>query len=276
MPGYSPKRSPYGIGQSEGIVSAFRTRTVASSAPYLIPYIQPDSRILDVGCGPGSITIDFARIAHEGHTTGVDTAAAVDTLQKARADARIAGISNVDFVIGDAHHLPFADGTFDIAHSHQVLQHVADPVAVLREMRRVTKRGGVVACCETDNDVLVYYPLYEGIEAYCRTFKDAIRARGLEPVSGRRVHAWARQAGFDPARMQTSTRNWVFRTPAERQVWGALNLEIVKKSEYAAVVVQHGLASAEALEEMKEAWRDWVVDEDGLAVIMNMELLCQV
>jgi ubiquinone/menaquinone biosynthesis C-methylase UbiE len=94
-------------------------------------------RVLDVGCGPGTITADLAARVPGGQVTGIDAAAGV--LAEARQEAARRGQANVRFETGDVYRLAFDDGTFDVVHAHQVLQHLSDPVAALAEMRRVCR-----------------------------------------------------------------------------------------------------------------------------------------
>ncbi|KAJ5667771.1 S-adenosyl-L-methionine-dependent methyltransferase [Penicillium maclennaniae] len=111
-------------------------------------------KILDIGCGPGSITLDFARHAPQGHVIGLEYVS--DPLPAARALAQEQGLSNIEFMEGNIHSLPFPDETFDIVHVHQVLQHISDPVRGLREMRRVVKKGGIVSARESAG--MEWYP----------------------------------------------------------------------------------------------------------------------
>src|ERR1019366_7351454 len=104
----------------------------------------PDSHVLDVGCGPGTITADLA--SRVTHVTAVEhTSAALDL-----ARAEMAGLTNVSYVVTDAHALDLPDDSFDVVHAHQVMQHVGDPVQALREMRRVCKPGGLGAVRDSD------------------------------------------------------------------------------------------------------------------------------
>ena len=117
-------------------------RTAESSAAYLLPHLRPGDRVvLDVGAGPGSITADLAtRVAR---VVAVDSAAAaVAAAQQLVADR---GLTNVHVEVGDVYALDAPDDAYDVVHAHQVLQHLADPVAALREMRRVCRPGGLVA-----------------------------------------------------------------------------------------------------------------------------------
>ena len=136
----------YTHGHHPSVLSAHRWRTVDNSAAYLAGHLRPGMSVLDVGCGPGTITAGLAERVAPGRVVAADAAETV--LDEARANT--AGLDNVEFAVADVHALDFPDGTFDVVHAHQVLQHVADPVGALREMRRVTRPGGIVAARDVD------------------------------------------------------------------------------------------------------------------------------
>lgn len=131
----------YTHGHHESVLRSHRWRTAANSAAYLVPELRPGMRLLDVGCGPGTITADLAElVAPGGRVTAVD--AAEDVLEQAAAHVKERGPAGaVDFAVADVHALDFPDDSFDVVHAHQVLQHVGDPVRALREMRRVSPAG---------------------------------------------------------------------------------------------------------------------------------------
>ena len=120
----------YTHGHHESVLRTHEKRTVANSAAYLIPSLKPGQRILDVGSGPGTITIDLATRVAPGHVTGLD--AATDVVEKATALAAERGVAGVSFRVGDAYALDAAEGPYDIVHAHQVLQHLSRPVDALR------------------------------------------------------------------------------------------------------------------------------------------------
>ena len=99
-------------------------------------------------------------------------------------------------MVGDAHHLPFADGSVDVVHAHQVLQHVPGPVRALAEFRRVTRPGGTVAVRDSDYEGFRWWPERPGIERWLALYLRAARANGGTPDAGRRLLAWAHEAGF--------------------------------------------------------------------------------
>src|ERR1700761_777745 len=136
-------RAVYTHGHHESVLRSHRVRTAENSAGYLLPHLRPGMSVLDVGCGPGTITVDLAARIAPGQVTAVEMTS--DALDLARVEALARDQSNVDFVTSDVHALDFPDNTFDVVHAHQLLQHVADPAQALREMRRGCVADGIGA-----------------------------------------------------------------------------------------------------------------------------------
>jgi ubiquinone/menaquinone biosynthesis C-methylase UbiE len=130
----------YTHGHAESVLRSHRARTVENSAAYLLPHLSSSDRLLDVGSGPGTITADLARRVREVVALEISDEAAELT----RAELGRQGIGHVEVRVGDVQDLDLGDAEFDVVHAHQVLQHLADPVAALREMRRVVKPGGII------------------------------------------------------------------------------------------------------------------------------------
>ena len=144
----------YTHGHHESVLRSHKWRTVDNSAAYLAPHLATGISVLDLGCGPGTITADIGRRVAPGRVLGIDASANV--IEEARRDA--GGGPNVEFSVGDLYALHTDDDTFDIVHAHQVLQHLPDPVAALREMKRVCKPGGLVAARDGDYGAFRWYP----------------------------------------------------------------------------------------------------------------------
>ena len=155
-PAMGERAETYTHGHAESVLRSHRWRTVENSAAYLLPHLRPGVDLLDVGCGPGTITIDLAQRVAPGRVVGIDAAA--DAIDAARAAAREAGRRNLELATGDVYALDHADDSFDVVHAHQVLQHLADPVAALREMRRVCRPDGVVAARDSIYRAMTWYP----------------------------------------------------------------------------------------------------------------------
>ena len=193
-------------GHHDSVLRSHRWRTAENSAGYLLARLRPDARVLDVGCGPGTITADLAARVPDGQVTGIDAAA--DVLALARQEAERRGQGNVRFEAGDVYHLGYGDGTFDVVHAHQVLQHLSDPVAALAEMRRVCRPGGLVAVRDSDYGGFFWFPDDPGLTEWQALYRNVARALGGEPDAGRRLLSWARQAGF--AAIEASGSAWCY------------------------------------------------------------------
>ncbi|MFI5046184.1 MAG: methyltransferase domain-containing protein [Acidimicrobiia bacterium] len=262
-------RDIYTHGHHESVLRSHRARTVENSAAYLVPRLHTGVRVLDVGCGPGTITLDLAARVTPGEVVGVDAAA--DIVEAARADAQHAGCHNVRYEIGDVYALEFADGAFDVVHAHQVLQHLADPVSALREMRRVCVSGGTVAARDADYAAMTWYPQLPELAEWMRLFQGVTRANGGEPDAGRRLLAWAREAGFGT--VEPSASVWCFATPDERAWWGGLWADRTIGSSFGEGAVAQGLAERHDLERIAAGWREWAAAPDGWFAVLHGEVL---
>lgn len=264
--------SAYISDHSPAVIRFHSMRTAQNSCAYLIPHLTPTTRILDVGYGPGSITVDLAKLVPQGHITGIEYTSA--PLPGALALAAERGVTNVSFQEGDIHRLPFADAVFDVVHAHQVLQHIRDPVLGLREMRRVCKAGGIIAVRES-----VYigmYPSTPGLEKYMVLYDEVARANGGNPHPGAGLHGWAVEAGFERESVQCSTSSWCYRTRDEREFWGDGIAERCKEGgAFFGNVVEGGFATIDEMGEIEAAWREWVRNEDGWCGILHGEIICR-
>lgn len=260
----------YTHGHHESVLRSHSNRTIANSADYLRPHLTPAARLLDIGAGPGTITVDFA-----GHVADVTaTEIGPDELALSQRLAAARGIGNIDFSIEDVHALSFADDSFDIVHAHQVLQHVADPVQALREMRRVARPGGVVAARDADYAGFFWFPLLPELDEWLRLYREAARANGGEPDAGRRLLSWARAAGFTDIRATAST--WCYATPEERSWWGGMWADRILESALTRQLLDGGLASRADLQGISAAWRRWADADDGWFLLPHGEILCRV
>ncbi|WP_406246483.1 class I SAM-dependent methyltransferase [Microbacterium sp. M] len=259
----------YTHGHHESVLRSHNNRTIANSAEYLRPFLTPESTLLDVGAGPGTITVEFAE--QVAHVTATEIGEAELALaQRAAADR---GLTNLDFAVEDAHALSFADDAFDIVHAHQVLQHVADPVQALREMRRVAKPGGVVAARDADYAGFIWFPVIPALDEWLALYHAAARANGGEPDAGRRLLSWARAAGFEDVTATVST--WCYATEEERAWWGGMWADRILESALARQAVDTGLATRADLKRMSTGWRQWADAEDGWYLVPHGEIIAR-
>jgi SAM-dependent methyltransferase len=259
----------YTHGHHESVLRSHNVRDIENSAAYLRPHLTPATRLLDVGAGPGSITVDFAGVVAHVTATEIDDSA----LALSRDLAAARGITNLDFSVEDVHALSFADDSFDVVHAHQVLQHVGDPVQALREMRRVTVPGGIVAARDADYAGFIWFPVLPELDRWLALYQAAARANGGEPDAGRRLLSWARAAGFEEVTATAST--WCYASPAERAWWGGMWADRIVESALARQLVDSGMATSADLQDISDAWQRWVGDGDGWFLVPHGEILCR-
>ena len=226
--------------------------------------------MLDVGCGPGTLTVDLARRVAGGRVVGIDRSAEV--LEQASLHATGAGVS-VEFSAGDVYALEFPDGTFDVVHAHQVLQHLTDPVRALREMRRVLKPDGVLAVRDSDYSCFSFAPVDPRLERWLVLYRAVARKNGAEPDAGRFLKGWARRAGFRDIAATSST--WTFADEASCAWWGNLWAERCELSSFGKQAVDYGLADANELAKLAAAFREWAVHPDAVFVVPHGEVVAR-
>ncbi|MFJ4173310.1 class I SAM-dependent methyltransferase [Microbacterium sp. NPDC089696] len=259
----------YTHGHHESVLRSHSVRDIANSAAYLRPHLRADTRLLDVGAGPGSITVDFAGVVAQVTATEIDDTA----LSLSRDLAAGLGLTNLAFSVEDVHALSFADDSFDVVHAHQVLQHVGDPVQALREMRRVAVPGGVVAARDADYAAFHWFPMLPELDAWLDLYRRAARANGGEPDAGRRLLSWARAAGFADVTATAST--WCYATPEDRAWWGGMWADRILESALARQLLDGGMASSSDLRAISEAWRLWADDGDGWFLVPHGEIIAR-
>lgn len=253
----------YTHGHHESVTRAHAARTVQNSASYLVSRLEPGQRILDVGCGPGSITIDLARrVGPAGHVTGIDQSEEV--IAQARELAAESGVDNITFAVGDAYAVESPVHAFDIVHAHQVLQHLADPVAAIAEWRRA---GRLVAARDVIYSATTIHPPSHGLTAWRRLVVELMAANGGEADAGSHLKAWARAAGSE--QVETDVETWCFESDAARAWWGGQWVERATQSSFASGTEDLGLATAADREAIAAAWQAWSADPDGWMVMIH-------
>lgn len=258
-------------GHQPSVLASHGVRTAADSAAYLLPHLRNGDDLLDVGCGPGTITLDLAEAVGAGTVIGVDAVEA--PLESARRHARDRGDTATRFEVADVHELPFDAGQFDVVHAHQVLQHLSDPVAALREMARVTRPGGIIAVRDADYGSMTWYPELPGMTRWMEVYVGAARANAAEPHAGRRLTAWAHLAGLTD--LQPTASIWGYTTPEQCSWWGRTWARRVLESSYATQALNKGLATQQELDWISGAWLEWSRHPDAWFVMTHGELIAR-
>jgi ubiquinone/menaquinone biosynthesis C-methylase UbiE len=261
----------YQLGHHPSVVARHARRTVENAAAFLLPFLKPGMRLLDVGCGPGSITAGFAQRVAPGKTIGIDPSAEV--IATARSLAGEATARNLSFEVGSIYEPRFAPGTFDAIFTHQVMQHLRRPVDALRQMRELLAPGGVLGVRVVDWGSAIFYPESEGVRRYVAFQFELARRNGGEPNAGRYLRRWLREAGFGETRLTTSTESDAD-TQATRDR-AEMFADRVLRSGLAERALECGLATRSDLESIAAAWRAWGCDPDAFFCFSHIEAVAR-
>jgi ubiquinone/menaquinone biosynthesis C-methylase UbiE len=232
-------------------------RTAAKFAGFLLPHLRPGMRLLDCGCGPGSITLGLAAGVAPGEAVGIDFDP--DSIQIARALAAEQPIANVRFEVADLYALPFPDASFDVAFTHAVLLHLREPTRALKEIKRILKPGGLIGIRNDDKDGLLIAPPNPLLMRKWELMAQLIERNGGRARDAKRSRAWLREAGF--VRTEASASYETYGTPAETAWWGEICVAVVRSLEQQFLDV--GLADQETIEQICAVCGAWGADPDA-------------
>ncbi|CUM67988.1 uncharacterized protein PRCAT00005702001 [Priceomyces carsonii] len=260
----------YKKGHDKFVSSTHSWRTVENAIAFMIPIIQSHHKVLDVGCGPGTITVDFARYVPKGFVTGIDSIE--ELLEECKEKKRVNEVTNVDFRVASVYELPFEDNTFDIVYEHQVLTHLQDPVKALKEMTRVTKPGAFVCCKDFDAGASIIYPKrYEEIVSHF-ILKRALLAQS-NITMGRSLRDLALANGFSLSQITSSASVWCTSNDEDREITSQMYIQRILNSKEA--ILEDEEEDKADKREMVQLWKEWSTDDRGWLTILNGEMICR-
>jgi ubiquinone/menaquinone biosynthesis C-methylase UbiE len=191
----------YTPGYSEEAERFVRRRRADRDAYFFLPHLQAGMRLLDCGCGPGTITIGLAERVAPGEVIGMDRESS--QLDIARELAAGQGPA-IDFQPGSAYRLPFPDHSFDAVFSHALLEHLKQPVEVLREFHRVLRPGGVAGVRCPDWGGFLIHPMGPLLLEAIGFYRNLQVSNGGDVLVGRKLGSLLREAGFARVRPSAS------------------------------------------------------------------------
>jgi ubiquinone/menaquinone biosynthesis C-methylase UbiE len=270
----------YTQGYSPATTATHASRTAQTDASFLLPYLRPNHIILDIGCGPATITIGLAALVPNGSVTGVELTESI----LSQAQATIASTSpppkNITLLQADLlKGLPFEDGTFDVVFSSQLFPHLPTrqmKVQAIKEMRRVCKEGGVVST--RDAAELHFFPRVYGLDTkWAGNMKRAIKfscsssAEEEESFAGGEMPGIYREVGgFKEVQVGAGTTVY---SGAEARKWFVeTSLNRLEDEEYRASWLRAGIKE-EDVQETRVAFKGWEADDDAWYAALQAEVL---
>jgi ubiquinone/menaquinone biosynthesis C-methylase UbiE len=157
-------------------------RSAEVEAAFLLPYLKPGLRLLDVGCGPGSITVGLAQRVVPATAIGIDRSASV--IDTARAFLAERPVSNLSFEVGNIYQHRFDEASFDVIFAHQVLQHLKEPAAALKQMRKLLSPCGLLAARDVDWGSTMFFPHNEGMRRFLHLYCRLAERNGVRRMLG--------------------------------------------------------------------------------------------
>ena len=207
-------RETYTPGYSEPTLRLMLNRTAAKHAAFFTPILHPGMRVLDCGCGPGTITLDLAKLVSPGQIFGIDL-----ELTQVRFAQHFSNQlqANATFSVASIYALPFLDGQFDAVFAHALLEHLREPRRALLEMKRVLRHSGFVGIRSPDWAGWLFYPQSPLLDQACHLFKQMQIANGGDPHVGRALKGLLRESGFSEISISASYE--IFEPPAHFVEW---------------------------------------------------------
>jgi len=240
-------------GYDSRVTDFMALRTAPSHAAFVLPKLRPGLRLLDIGCGPGTITLDLARLVAPGEAAGLDRENS--QIEKARESAKRRGVTNVRFDVGSIYELPFADAAFDVVFAHAVFEHLREPLAALSEIHRVLTKGGLVALRSPDWGGYLVWPATPQLDAALIYYQTLQTQRGGDVQVGRKFKTLLRRAGFCDRQFSASF-----------ECYESLDLigEYLARGIEASIDGSANSSKRQQIEGFADALRNWYRSEDGV------------
>jgi ubiquinone/menaquinone biosynthesis C-methylase UbiE len=185
----------YAFGYSPAAIAMMESRSAEANAGFFLEHLTPGMHVLDIGCGPGSITVGLAEAVAPGEVVGVDIEPSQVALGRERAASL--GLENCRFETGSVYELPLADDSVDAVFGHTILMQFSDAEPVLEEVKRVLKPGGIVGFREIDVGASLFHSEQSALRQVLWTLRHAVLHNDGNPDVGRSLPTILARAGFD-------------------------------------------------------------------------------
>ena len=255
----------YTMGFSDEFLASPRNFKAEVHAAYLLPHLKPGLRVLDFGCGIGTISAGLAEAVAPGELHGVDMEES--QIELARAEAGRRGLENAFFQVGDVCALPFEDGFFDVAHGHTVLMHAPDVPTMLAEVKRVLKPGGIIACRDMICESSFTHPDFGVLRRGWDMFEDILTANDGHPQMGKELKGRLLEAGFGDVELTASLSS--YSAPSDVAFYHELIVSWFLSPTMIEAAIKYGAATEELCNELRTAIDRWKDDPAAIASIAH-------
>ena len=249
----SETKERYTLGYSSQTIQQLQKRTAAKEAGFLLPYLSAGMRLLDCGCGPGSITLGLAEAVAPGPVVGVD----IEPNQYRSVWSQTAkrGGINLHFGGADVYRLPFADSSFDAAFLHNVLSHLRRPLEVLKGIYRLLSPGGVIGISHPDFSGQLISPSDPLLERDHELYWRLVEHNGGNPAIGKHQRGLLHDAGF--VRTEAVANYSTVATQDGVRTRARHGGRLFGGSTIAQQMIDLGWTDRSELEQIIAAWRRW-------------------
>jgi SAM-dependent methyltransferase len=255
----------YTLAYGNRIVQFFQERTLANCAGFFLPHLRPGMRVLDCGCGPGSLTIEIAERVAPGQVVGIDIEP--EQCVKAQALATSRAITNVRFESADVYVLPYPDASFDAVFSHALVSHLADPVRAFAESRRVLKPTGVLAVSVNDYESFAWSPAGSAAERLGALYPRVMAHNGGNCLRPPQLRGALLDAGF--ARSEGYAGAEVAGTPEQLQRFAAGWADVARGSGLRQTVLSQGWADEAEMDALPDEILRWGERPDAFWAVLK-------
>jgi SAM-dependent methyltransferase len=246
------------------------SRTAERVAGFLLPHLRAGMRLLDCGCGPGSISVGLAQVVAPGEVVGIDIEAG--QVEAARARAHEHGVSNARFETGNVLALAFENRSFEAVFVNTVLCHLRDPLAALREIGRVLKPGGLLGMRDADLRARLVAPEEPELRRLPELVEDLMRRNGGDPHIGSRLPTLAREAGFVTVAVSASFD--CSGTREANRAFADRTADLLHES-FGQQLIAGGLADSTAIEKIAAAYRTLAEHPDRFGALSFIEVVAR-
>lgn len=185
----------YTPGHTQNATRFMAKRSFESHGMFFDPYLADQLDLLDLGCGPGTISVGLAARIPGGKVVGIDFGES--QIEEAKANAAAAETQNLEFQVASCYELPFPDSSFDRVFSHALMEHLKDPDKALAEALRVLRPGGVIGLCSPDADGWLLAPPSRELQAAVDCYADLQASNGGDLRIGKKFGILLQDARFE-------------------------------------------------------------------------------